>query len=251
MRLLRSEWSKLRSVRTTWLMAGSTVLVTAAIGLIGIVGTLGEWEATRPDQWDPTAVSLKGILVGQLLVAMVGASAMTSEYSTGMIVGSLAIVPRRGQLLAAKAAAAAAVIVPTAIISVAVTFGVGQMAMGRSGVPSASLADQGVLGALCGAVAYLTLVGLLGFAFGTITRSSTATLGIVVVLALLAPALTPALPGAAGEWLATYWPTSAGQVAYTVTPTGSLAPGEGVAVLGVFAVGASAVAYLLLRIRDA
>ncbi|WP_062135203.1 ABC transporter permease [Demequina aestuarii] len=251
MRLIRSEWTKLRSVRGTWLLAGSTVPVTAAIGLVGILGTAGEWQTALNDQWDPTAISLKGILVGQLLVAMVGASAITSEYSTGMIVASLSVVPQRGRLLAAKVGAAALLVVPTAIISVAVAFGLGQLAIAQAGVPAASVTDPGVLAALLGAAGYLALVGVLGLALGTITRSSTGTLGVIVVVALLAPAFIPALPGAVGEWLATYWPTSAGQMAYTVIQTGSLAPPEGAAVLGVFAVCATAVSYVLLRLRDA
>ena len=251
MRILRAEWTKLRSVRSTWLTAGSTLLATAAISLLGVFGLTADWRADLPDGWDPTAIGFKGLLVGQLLMAMLGASVITSEYSTGMIVGSLSIVPRRSHLLAAKAGALALIALPTAILTVAVTFGASQLAIAGGGIQAASLGDPGVLGAVLGAVAYLTLIAFLGLAFGVITRSSTGTLGIIVVVALLVPALTPALSGQVGEAIGTYWPTSAGQAAYAVIQTGSVSPWVGGVVLGLFTLYSTVASHLALRRRDA
>jgi ABC-type transport system involved in multi-copper enzyme maturation permease subunit len=251
MNLLAAEWTKTRSVRSTWITAGSTVLATVAIGLLGIGGLVGAWRADLPDPWDPTAVSLKGVLVGQLLVGMLGASSITGEYATGMIAATLTRTPRRSRLLAAKAATTAALALATSLVTVTLSFAAGQAAIAGAGLPTSTLGDDGVSRALLCAVAYLTLIALLGLAFGTLTRSSSGALGVLVAVALLAPALTPALPGAVGAAIATYWPTTAGQAAYAVASTGGLPPLAGIAVLALCTVYLTVASHLVLRRRDA
>jgi ABC-2 type transport system permease protein len=79
----------------------------------------------------------------------------------------------------------------------------------------AALADAGTVRALLCAVGYLVLTAVLGVALGTITRSSSGALAVVVTVALLVPALAPGLPGALADLAATYWPTTAGQTSST------------------------------------
>src|SRR6478736_416637 len=138
MDLLASEWIKTRSIRTTWILAAGTVMVTVFVSLLGISGLLAAWQADLPADFDPTGVSFKGILVGQILVATLGAQAITSEYATGQIVTSLAITPRRGKLLATKLAIAALVSLATAVVTVACSFGASQAALAAAGLPTAS-----------------------------------------------------------------------------------------------------------------
>ena len=102
MNLFASEWIKTRSVRSTWLLAASTVVVTALVSLLGISGLSADWHAELPQDFDPVGVGFKGILVGQLLMAMLGAQAITSEYASGQIISTLAIAPRRARLFTAK-----------------------------------------------------------------------------------------------------------------------------------------------------
>ncbi len=251
MNLLAAEWIKARSIPSTWMTVVATVLATVAISMLGISGLLNSWLATLPEPWDPTAVSLKGILVGQLLIGMLGASMITSEYATGTIIPSLANAPRRSALLGAKAGVTALTALTTSTIAVLASFAAGQAAIGAAGLPAASLVDPGVLRALLCAVAYLTLTALLGLGFGAITRSSSGALTLIVTIALLAPALTPALPGAVGQAIATYWPTTAGQAAYTVVQTGTVAPLVGLAVMTLFTAYLTIASHLVLRGRDA
>lgn len=251
MDLLASEWIKARSVRTTWLLAAGTVLVTVVVSLLGISGLMADWQADLPADFDPTGISFKGILVGQILVATLGAQTFTSEYTTGQIVTSLTITPRRSVLLATKLAVTALVALATALVTVACSFGASQAALGAAGLPTADLADAGSVRAILCAAGYLVLTAVLGVALGAMTRSSSGALAIVVTVALLVPALAPGLPGIVGHLAGTYWPTTAGQASYTTAGTGALTGSGGLAVMAVFTIWTTLAAHLTLRARDA
>lgn len=251
MNLLASEWIKIRSVRSTWIIALATVVVTVMVSLLGISGLMAGWQAELPADFDPAGNSFKGILVGQILIATLGAQAMTSEYATGQIITSLTIAPKRGALLAAKLAIAAIVALAIAIVTVACSFGASQAALTAAGLPTASLADPGTIRAILCAIAYLVLTAILGLAFGTITRSSSGSLAIIVTVALLVPALAPGIPGVLGDIAGTYWPLTAGQASYTTTEAGSFPPLAGLAIMAVFTLWTALAANLTLKTRDA
>jgi ABC-type transport system involved in multi-copper enzyme maturation permease subunit len=251
MNLLASEWIKVRSIRTTWILAAGTVLVTVVVSLLGISGLMADWQADLPADFDSTGVSFKGILVGQILVATLGAQAFTSEYATGQIVTSLTIAPRRAALLVTKLAVTALVALATAVLTVACSFGASQAALAAAGLPTADPTDADSIRAILCAVGYLVLTSALGLALGAITRSSSGALAVVVTVALLVPALAPGLPGAVGDLAGTYWPTTAGQTSYTTTSTGPLTASAGLAVMAVFTLWTTLAAHLTLRTRDA
>lgn len=250
MNLFASEWIKTRSVRSTWLLAVSVVVVTALVSLVGISGLSADWRAELPADFDPVGVSFKGILVGQLLMAMLGAQAITSEYASGQIISTLAITPKRARLFAAKTLVIVLIAAVVAVATVAASFGTGQAALAVAGLPTADATDAGTVRALVCAIAYLTLSAVLGLAFGTLTRSSSGALAIVVTVALLVPALAPGLPGIVGRFAGTFWPTTAGQASYTLAG-GSVPPLLGLAVMAVFTVWMTAAAVAMLRVRDA
>ncbi|MGW2512304.1 ABC transporter permease [Streptomyces scopuliridis] len=251
MNVLRSEWTKLRSVRSTWIAALSTVSAGSALSLLGASDALGTSPSDLPDGWDPTATALKGFLFAQLLIGMLGALAVTSEYATGTIGTSLAVVPSRSRLLAAKTAVVAAVALVTGLVTTLVSFTAVQEMFAGAGLPTAGIGDPGVAGALVSGTLYLALVALIGVAVGVLTRSTASSLAVLVGVTLLVPAIAPSLPGAVGDWFARYWPISAGQAAYTVVPVdGAVAPGLGLAVLALSAVGVGIAGHTALRVRD-
>jgi ABC-2 type transport system permease protein len=251
MNLLRSEWTKLRSVRSTWIAALSTVAAGVALSVLGASDLLATAQSGLPEGWDPTAASLKGFLFAQLVIGMLGALAATAEYGTGMIGTSLTTTPSRSRLLAAKTTVVAAVALATGLATTLLSFTAVQLLLGGAGLPAAGIGDPGVAGALVAATLYLTLVALIGLAVGTLTRSSTGSLAVLVGVLLLVPAIAPALPGALGDAFARYWPITAGQAAYTVVPVdGALAPGLGSGLLTVAAVAAVLAAHVALRTRD-
>ncbi len=251
MNLLASEWIKTRSVRSTWIIAAAAIVVTVMVSLLGISGLMADWQTELPADFDPTGNSFKGILVGQILIATLGAQAITSEYATGQIITSLTIAPQRRALLATKLTITALVAFATALITVACSFGASQAALAVAGLPTASLADPGTARAALCAIAYLVLTATLGLAFGTITRSSSGALAIIVTIALLVPALAPGMPGILGDIAGTYWPTTAGQTSYTVTEAGPYPPLAGLAILTVFTLLMALAAHLTLKMRDA
>ncbi len=251
MNLLASEWLKARSVRSTWITMTATVVVTVMVSLLGISGLMADWQIELPPDFDPTGNSFKGILVGQILIATLGAQMITSEYATGQIITSLTIAPKRGVLLATKAAITIVVALATAVLTVACSFGASQAALAAAGLPIADLADADTARAIICAMVYLVLTSVLGLAFGTITRSSSGALAIIVTVALLVPALAPALPGVIGDVAASYWPTTAGQASYTTAGTGAVHPLTGIAVMGAFTLWMTLAAHLTLKTRDA
>ncbi|HVX43939.1 MAG TPA: ABC transporter permease [Mycobacteriales bacterium] len=250
MNLLRSEWTKLRSVRSTWIIVATTVVSAVALGIVGASDVLGSSPSDLPTPWDPTATSLKGLLFAQLLIGMLGSFSVTGEYAPGMIGTSLSVVPSRSRLLAAKTAVTALLALGTSILTTAISFTVVHLALGHAGLPAAGLGDAGVARALLAATAYLTLVALAGLAVGVLTRSTAGTLAVLVGALLLVPALAPGLPGAAGDWFDRYWPATAGQAAYTVVRTDAVTPGAGLAILSAAVAAVWLAGHLALRMRD-
>jgi ABC-type transport system involved in multi-copper enzyme maturation permease subunit len=251
MNVIRSEWTKLRSVRSTWIMAASTIFAGAALSVLGVSDDLDILPSDLPDGWDPTAISLKGFLFAQLLVGMLGAISITSEYSTGMIGSSLSVVPSRSHLLAAKMAVVALVALGTSLATTVVSFSAVQAILSNAGLPAASVGDPGVARALLGGSLFLMLVALVGLTVGVLTRSTTGSLATLIGATLLTPAIAPGLPGAVGDWFARYWPTTAGQAVYKVVPVeGMVGPWWGLAILVATAAIFLLVSHIVLRIRD-
>ncbi|MDQ6523607.1 ABC transporter permease [Nocardioides sp. LHD-245] len=251
MSLVRSEWTKLRSLRSTWLVVLSTVVAGVALSVLGSSDFFGDPASSLPGDWDPTATSLKGFLFAQLLVGMLGALAITNEQDTGTIGTSLAFVPSRARLLAAKTIVLTAVALGTALVTTLASFFAVQLAFDGTGIPAAGLTDPGVVRALLCATLYLTLVALAGIAVGVLGRSATASLAVLVGVLLLVPALGPGLPGRLGGWFEKYWPITAGQASYDVVHhPGALAPGAGLGILALVVAGTGAAALTALRGRD-
>ncbi|MEV4496233.1 ABC transporter permease [Micromonospora arborensis] len=168
----RMEWIKLRSLRSTWW----TLLVTVA-GTVGIGVAVG--LNTRSAAGDVTNNALAGVVPGLLLTGVLGVLTMTSEYTSGTIRATVAAVPRRPLLLAAKAAVFGAVtLIVGEVASFIAFFAVG--ATLRDGVAAPTLGQPGVLRAVAVTGAGFCLIGLLGLGLGAIIRHSAAAVGVLV-----------------------------------------------------------------------
>jgi ABC-2 type transport system permease protein len=251
MNVLRSEWTKLRSVRSTWIAALSAVAAGVALSVLGASDLLNASPSDLPVGWDPTAESLKGFLFAQLIIGMLGVLSVTPEFGSGMIGTSLVFVPSRSRLLAAKAAVVGGIGLVVGLATSVLSFGVVQLMLTGAGLPAAGPGDPGVARALISGTLYLTLVALLGVAIGALVRSATSSLALLVGAALLVPALGPGLPGAVGDWFGKFWPITAGQAAYAVVPTdGMIAPGPGLLILAIAAAATSVASHVAFRARD-
>jgi ABC-2 type transport system permease protein len=168
----RMEWIKLRSLRSTWW----TLAVTAA-GTVGIGVAVG--LNSRNPSADLINNALAGVVPGLLLAGALGALTMTSEYQSGTIRSTLAAIPRRPLVLAAKAAVFGAV---TLIVGQAASFTafLAAAATVRHGIAAPTLGDPGVLRAVVLSGAAFCLIGLLGLGLGAIIRHSAAAVGVLV-----------------------------------------------------------------------
>jgi hypothetical protein len=187
---LAAEWTKLRSLRSTYwlLIAGAAVTVGLAVLITVGLGT-GKVEISG-GTFDAAGISLLGVWFGQITFAVIGVLTMTSEYTTGSIRTTLAAVPRRGILLAAKLAAVGLIV---SVIGMAISltaFLTGQAVLAGQH-RAVGLADPGSARAVLGAGGYLTAMGLLGVALGALLRHT-----VAAVLAVLALGVGPTLLGA-------------------------------------------------------
>jgi ABC-2 type transport system permease protein len=253
-RVIRSEWTKLRSLRSTWITLGAAALLT--VGLSGAFGygyngaiQAGEVQPSTAEGLDVAFLALD---LYALVIGVFGVLQMSGEYGSGMIRASLAAVPRRLPLLCAKALVLVAVI---GVLSLAVCLASFLVSQAFAGSHGAALGDPGVPRAVLGAAAYPVAMGLLGLGLGTILRHTASALTVFVATLLVVPALLPAaLSKAAEDTVMPYVPVVAAQAMYALEPDGPfkmLSPGAGGAVLAAYVVAVLAGGAALLRRRDA
>lgn len=253
--VLRSEWTKLRTVRSVqWLCLGFAV-VTVVTGVIFSGVEASQWTrnvAVRAG-FDPLNVSLRAALtVGQLAVGVLGVLCITDEYMTGTIRSSLAAVPSRPRLLAAKAAVLALV---TLVVGEAVTFATflaGQAVLRSGNAPHTTPGQPGVLRALLLSGGYLVLLGVFGLGLGAIIRHSAGAVAVYAGTVLMLPLLLVAFPGHVARFLPGTMLTSS--VAAVIPQAGSqaLPPGwDGFLVMAAYSAAALIAAGVLFSWRDA
>jgi ABC-type transport system involved in multi-copper enzyme maturation permease subunit len=254
---LRSEFTKIRSVRSTYWTLLVLLVISVGIGAAISGGVAAHWSQTSAGDratFDATATSLGGLtFLGELVTVVLGALAITSEYSTGMVRTSLTAMPRRGILYSAKAAVTAGVILVTAVIAAFATFWLGQ-ALLASTHHSASLSQPNVLRAVIGAALYVTLCGLLAYGVGSMIRHTAGAITAMVALLFVLPILSNLLPNQWHADIVRWLPSSAGD-SITSTVSGAhpnmFSPWGQFAVLAAYAVAALIAGAVLFRKRDA
>lgn len=248
--VLRSEWTKLRSLRSTYLCTALVVL--AMVGIAVIMGVRwAQQSGPLPDNFDPTNVTLSGAYLAQVVVTAVGVLTISSEYGTGMIRATFAAVPQRRAVLAAKGLVlAAATLVVAEIVSFA-AFLIGQALLTgkHAGV---SLADPGVLRAVAGAGLYLTVAAALGLGLGAAIRHTAGAISAFFGLVFASDAVVDLLPTSWRNDLIDYLPLNAGSQVFTIVRVkGALSPWDGLGVFALYAVVALAIGFVLIGVRDA
>lgn len=192
--VLRSEVTKLTSLRSTWW----TLLVTV-VGTLGVTVLATTSARHHSRGWyqgfDPTNQSLTGLALATLAIGVLGVLAVTGEYGTGTIRSSLAAVPQRRLLLVGKAVVVGTTVLVVGEILTFACFWVGQAILSAGGAPSASLGNAGVLRAVVLSGAFLSLLGLLGMGLGVIIRNTAGAMAAFVGITFLLPLLIQRLPG--------------------------------------------------------
>ena len=254
---LRSEFTKIRSVRSTYWTLLVLLAVSIGIGAAISGGTAANWSHTSPSDratFDATQASVAGLFyLGQLVIVVLGAMVLTAEYSTGMIRTSLTAMPRRLVVYTAKVAVFAAIALVVTLVAAFVAFFLGQ-ALLASTHDNATLSQPNVLRAVFGAALYVTLCGLFAFAAGAILRHTAAAITSVIGLLFVIPILAHLLPNSWYLDVERWLPDAAGR-ALSVTVGANdphlFSPWAQFAVFAVYTVVLLAVGAALFRRRDA
>jgi ABC-2 type transport system permease protein len=255
--VIRSEWIKLRSLRSTWFSLLAALLIIDGLGtLFSALHTHRMEQGVGPNGQsfgvDATQVSLRGIFLAQLAIGVLGVLVITGEYSTGMIRSSLAAVPHRQPVLIAKALVFAVMVFVTSLIATLLGFLFGQQAQ-ASGHAQASLSTHGAERAILGASVYLTLIGLVGVGLGFLIRNTAGAISALFGIVLVAPILANTLPTPYSTDVAKYLPLNAGsQVITTINPDPNLfGPWAGIGITALYALIALLAGAYMLKQRDA
>jgi ABC-2 type transport system permease protein len=254
-RVVRSEWIKFRSLRST-----VNTLLVAVVLMIGI-GAL--FSAVTASQYHTFSVadkatfsaistSLTGISFAVIAFGVLGVLLMSGEYSTGMIRASLTAVPRRLPVLWGKLAVFAGAIFSTALVASFISFLVGQALLSGHHL-SVAITAPGALRSVIGAALYVTVAGMIGIALGALLRNTAAGISTFVGVFFVIPPLTGLLPASVSDHLTQYLPSNAGEALWGGTHgvQSALSPWTGFALLCGYAVILIAAAAWRLRSADA
>jgi ABC-2 type transport system permease protein len=253
---VHAEWTKLRTLPSGASLAVACVVLT--IGASVLVSAIVKCPASCDA--DTTKLSLTGILLGQAAVAMLAIGVVGPEYSTGLIKVTLAAMPRRSQLLAAKAVVVTGVVLVAGIISVLGSLFAGRVLQPGNGFSAAhhiaalSLAHGPTLRAAAGSVLYLALIALLSLGLALAVRDSAVAMTVLACLLYVVPLIGQVALSHRWQHRIDRWaPSSAGQAIQATRNLAKLpiGPWPGLGVLAAWAAAALLLGYLLLRLRDA
>ncbi|MEU4609393.1 ABC transporter permease [Streptomyces umbrinus] len=251
--VVRSEWTKIRSVASTVWTLSLAAVVTVALGVLISLLSKNEFDdLSTKDRlsFDPTFISFAGMSLGQLAMIVFGVLVVSNEYSTGMIRTSLAAVPQRGTFLFSKIAVATGLAFVVALATSFVAFFLGQAMLGSH---RASIGDPGVLRAVIGGGLYMTLIALFSMGVATMLRSPMLSLGILMPFFFLISAILGNV--GATKKFGQYLPDQAGsKIMQVVTPIDDdvpYGPWGGLGIMVLWVLVAVAGGYVLLKKRDA
>jgi ABC-2 type transport system permease protein len=223
---LRSEFTKIRSVRSTYWTLFALIVVCVGIGALSSWGVASQMARLASGAGGPfhpglrvggpppasviahlravrvgraASTSLFGLLVGQLIIVVLGSLTMTAEYSTGMIRTSLATMPRRGTVFASKAVVFGGVALVVGLITSFLAFFVGQAIMSSQHI-NTTLGHPGVLRQVIGGGLFLAVCGLLSFGLGAVLRHTAGAIATAIGLLFVLWILGNFLPSPPSGW---------------------------------------------------
>jgi ABC-type transport system involved in multi-copper enzyme maturation permease subunit len=252
MRVLRSEWIKLRS-----LPSAAWSLLTAVVLVVGFGAVYSMIRVTRPPRgpaaasFDPTAVSLSGSYLAQVAIGVLGVLLITGEFASGTIGTSFAAVPRRLPVLWGKVVALGLTTLALCVPAAFAAFLIGQSILSAEHLDT-TLSHPGTARAVLGSALYLTGVGLLGLGLGALLRSTAGAIAVLFGMLFALQLVAGLLPVTWEDHVYRYLPAPAGLAVTTVRPDStSLGPWTGYGVFCLYLAILLGLAAWQLRRRDA
>jgi ABC-2 type transport system permease protein len=253
-RVLLSEWTKLRSVRSTKWSLAVGFLLTIAFPLIFALVTSSHWGSMSPqDRADrhPLDIALAGVNVAQLAIAVLGVLLISAEYSTGSIRSTLTAVPKRLPVLWAKLLDYAVVSIVLMVPAVLVSFFASQAILARHDILQISFTQAGVARAVLGGALYVMLVGTFALAIGAIIRNTAGGIAAFAGIFFVLPPLMFVLPTSWNNAISQYLPSNAGRQLFALQHAShTLTPLTGGLVFAGYCATAVVIAAVLLVRRD-
>jgi ABC-2 type transport system permease protein len=250
-RVIRSEWVKFRTLWSCVLVVTVAVLGMIGIGWVASYFINADWAHLRPREiarFEPVSTAMDGYTMAQLAIGTLGVLLVTGEYTTGLVRATMSAVPDRLRVLWAKLAVYTTVVFVVMMITSFLTFQGGQWLLGGHGT---SLSVPGVSRVVIATGVYLTLVGMLGVAFGALVRNTAGGIAALFGVLLVLPAIFGVLPQTWQDNINKFLPGNAGQAALSVRldPV-MLAPWTGMLLFAGYVAVAIAAAAVFLKRRD-
>lgn len=251
-RVLRSEWTKIRSVRSTLWTLATALAVTVGLSALICAFTASQFDKLGKREqltFDAVQTSFSGSGLGQLAMIAFGVMVVSGEYSTGMIRSSLAAVPQRSVFLAAKILVAGTLVLLVGMATSFLAFFIGQALLGEHSV---SIEDEGVLRAVVGGGVYMTLIALFSMGLTFLLRSPLLAFAILMPFFFLISNILGTVD--ATKEYAQYLPDQAGKTVTAVVPESldrPYGPYEGLLIMVAWTVAALIAGWIVLKKRDA
>jgi ABC-type transport system involved in multi-copper enzyme maturation permease subunit len=255
LRVALSEWTKLRSLRSTRWAFFITLLLIIGLGILVCVVFEARWPNLSPEDQGhflrhPLRANLAGVGLAQLSIGVLGVLVISGEYSTGMIRSTFCAVPKRLPVLWAKAAVFAAATFAICLPAVFIVYFVGESILSSRHIQT-SISHPGVPRVLVGAALFLTVMGLFGLGIGAIVRHTAGGIVTLVGIMFVLPPILGLLPSSWANSINPYLPSVAADTLWTLTPdSNTLSPWAGFALFCGYAALSLAIAAVLLRRRD-
>ncbi|MER5216073.1 ABC transporter permease [Streptomyces sp. NPDC002838] len=246
-RVLRSEWHKLWTVRSTWISLALAAALTVGIGLA--IGASYESGGGDSDV-DVVLMTLLGMQFTSIVIGVLGILSTAGEHSTGMVRSTMTAVPRRLPVLWSKAAVLGVVAFAVTLVTNLVTFPLVQILLSDTD-KAASLGDPGVLRALVGNAAGLALLGVMALAIGSLIRSVPGSIGVLISAVMILPEVLGMLPYDVIDDAVRYFPAKALDALTQAGPApGTASPGAALLAMALWAAATLAAAAMPLKRRD-
>ncbi len=252
--LVRSEWTKLRTVRSTMWTLAVTVVVGLGVSALATAVTRAHWATMTPVDratFDPIFASLAGSLFGQLAIGVLGVLVMSAEYGTGTIRATFAAAPRRPLVLLAKVIVFGTIALAVGEVTSFASFLLGQ-ALLTPPATHATLSSPGALRAVAGTGLFLCVIGLFALAVATLVRHTAGGISAFVGILLVLPVIVGALPQSTANDIQRFLPLTIGHELARARPDpNAFSPWTGLLVLVAYTVALLAAGSALLVRRDA
>ena len=257
---LRSELTKIRSVRSTYWTLAAMVIITIGISALLSWGRIQDY-ASQPAfvqahmaveiRARATEFSMFGLILGQLVIAVLGALTITAEYSTGMIRTSLTVMPRRETVYMAKALVFTVIALVAGLVTSFGSYFIGQAIFATHHLNS-SIGQPGVLRAVIGGGLFLGACGLLSFGIGALLRHTAGAITTSVALLFVVFVLSGFLPSSWAVHVDKWIPLNAGGAIWeNLSGVNMFSPWVGFGVFCCYAAIAVVAGGILFRTRDA